>query len=228
MEEEQIMLAEYNNLWQEKVAHKQSIRKFHNYLTYITAIGSLALTFHGVSTEDFVLNSIKPAGAAKPLEIILMFFVAYAPVLFITLTFPLNDLFQIYVIGTHIGQLELRINTIKGNRKVLFWEHSVCPIIFGGKLIEGKGSPTEKVTNLIRAGDNFLFVPLLLLLSGITTWLGYKYLLYKLGYWYAIPYLCGVSYMAIVLIILGRKLYNYTLHDGLLKKTIEYIINEEQ
>ena len=37
MDASEILTQEYNNLWAEKLVHKQGIRKFHNYLTYITA-----------------------------------------------------------------------------------------------------------------------------------------------------------------------------------------------
>ena len=31
MEDREVLLQEYNNLWNEKLIHKESIRKFHNY-----------------------------------------------------------------------------------------------------------------------------------------------------------------------------------------------------
>ncbi len=57
MDDREVLFQEYNNLWNEKLVHKQSIRKFHNYLSYITAIGSLALAFYGISASDFFQTS---------------------------------------------------------------------------------------------------------------------------------------------------------------------------
>ncbi len=37
MDDREVLFQEYNNLWNEKLVYKQSIRKFHNYLSYITA-----------------------------------------------------------------------------------------------------------------------------------------------------------------------------------------------
>ena len=48
-----ILIQEYNNLWKEKLVHKENIRKFHNYITYFTAIGSLALVFFGIKRDRF-------------------------------------------------------------------------------------------------------------------------------------------------------------------------------
>ena len=60
----EILLQEYNNLWSEKEVHLQGIRKFHNYLTYITAIGSLALAFHGLNAQDVISSITDPAKAS--------------------------------------------------------------------------------------------------------------------------------------------------------------------
>ena len=78
-----ILLNEYNNLWNEKLIHKQSIRKFHNYLTYLTAIGSLALTFYGVSTTDIFKLGADPQTTTlfvkHARDIVNLVFVPFAP-----------------------------------------------------------------------------------------------------------------------------------------------------
>ena len=164
MEIEEILLQEYNNLWSEKEVHLQGIRKFHNYLTYITAIGSLALAFHGLNAQDVISSVSNPDKAVilakNSANILHLFFIAFTPILFITLTFPINDLFHIFAIGNHVGELESKINSLK-KKKLLLWEHGVCPKVFGGE----PDSTGKKLTNIINKGDYFLLFPALLFLT---------------------------------------------------------------
>ena len=84
MDDREVLFQEYNNLWNEKLVHKQSIRKFHNYLSYITAIGSLALAFYGISASDFFKVGVDPALTNHILKnagsIVRLFFIAFTPV----------------------------------------------------------------------------------------------------------------------------------------------------
>src|ERR1035437_6857008 len=162
MEERDILIHEYNNLWNEKLIHKQNIRKFHYYLTYLTAIGSLALAFHGVSAQDFIKASVDLTTADNIIKnlssIIYLFFIPFTPIVIMTLTFPINDIFHVYAIGNQIGQVECKINAISKNDKLLVWEHSVCPAVYGG---EKMMDSDERITNVISAGDYMLLFPVL-------------------------------------------------------------------
>jgi len=228
MQDIEILLNEYNNLWQEKIVHKNSIRKFHNYLTYITAIGSLALTFNGLSTSDFFKFGADQQTTHQILthasSIINLIFVPFAPVLFITLTFPLNDTFHIYAIGNQIGALETKLNDIC-DRNNLTWEHLICPSVYGGRPIEDG----TKIINLITAGDYFLLVPTLAIIAGVTTYFGFKFICNETKD-YIIPchniwgyiYLVIVLYMFAILVTLGFKLKKYVKPDGPLSKIISF------
>ena len=228
MQDIDVLLNEYNNLWQEKIAHKNSIRKFHNYLTYITALGSLALTFNGLSTSDFFKVGVDPQTTNHIFNhasnIVNLIFVPFAPVLIITLTFPLNDTFHIYAMGNQVAALENKLNDLC-NRKNLTWEHLVCPAVYGGeKLPDG-----TKVLNLIAIGDFLLLVPALIAIAAITTAFGFQFICretkeYVLPFkniW-GIVYLLIVGYMFATLATLGWKLKNYVKPNGALSQIIGY------
>lgn len=144
---------EYKNLWEEKLTHKQSIRKFHNYITYLISISSLALTFKGLSATDIVIDSSKVVANAS--DIVSLLFVPFTPIVIIVLSFAVNDLFQIYAIGNQIGQIEQKINKILGKKNLLVWEHRICPIIYGGVHQLKDGKEIEKISNLIKLNDFF-------------------------------------------------------------------------
>ena len=231
MNSTEILIQEYNNLWNEKLVHKQGIRKFHNYLTYITAIGSLALAFHGVSTQDFFNSALDPEKANYLIKnasnIVHLFFIPFAPIILITLTFPLNDLFHIFAIGNQIAAIENKINTIAG-KELLVWEHSVCPKVYGGE----KGPNSDKIKNIISAGDYMLLIPSLFILSIITTVISSIYICEKTGCLLSIGYMLIVVYMFGVIIWLASKITNYIKPDGLLTKVIkasnEFSINKKE
>ncbi|MCL5884073.1 MAG: hypothetical protein M1377_01770 [Deltaproteobacteria bacterium] len=221
MSDIEILLSEYNQLWDEKLIHKQSIRKFHHYLTYISAIGSLALTFHGISTTDFFKAHTDPQQATYLINnaksIIMIVFVPFTPILLLTLIFAVNDLFHIYIMGNHIAQLEKRINNLNGSGNLLLWEHAVCPAVYGGT---ATGNNQIIISNLISAGDYLLLFPVLFLLGIITTYVGYNFLFDMSGKTIAYLYIGVVGYMVAVIIVLGNKLRLYTKSDGPLTKLI--------
>lgn len=219
MDKNEILLQEYNNLWNEKLIHKQSIRKFHNYLTYISAIGSLALTFYGVSTQDFFKAFIdQQTGnhlAQNANNIIHLFFVPFAPLVFLTLTFPINDLFHIYVIGNHIGHIESKIN-LNNSENLLLWEHRVCPGVYGGTVENNE----KKINNLIQAGDYLLLFPLLVGLCASSILISYFFIQTKFGRYYDCIYLLVVAYMFFSVVWLGWNLLQYTKPNGILSLMI--------
>jgi hypothetical protein len=182
MDAREIMIQEYNNLWNEKLVHKQSIRKFHNYLTYITAIGSIAMAFHGISMQDFFKVGVDPATTNQVLQnaasIVHLFFVAFTPVVIITLTFPLNDIYHIYVMAHQLGELEKKINAQSDNQKLLTWEHVVCPVVYGGQKIT-TGQVETKLTNIITLGDLLLLAPAIGCLCAFATYVSSLYIYEK-------------------------------------------------
>ena len=222
MEQRELLVQEYNNLWNEKLIHKQSIRKFHNYLTYLTAIGSLALTFHGVSAQDFFKAGVDPATANHIINnlsnVIHLFFIPLTPIVVITLTFPINDIFHVYAIGNQIGQVECKINALSSNDTLLVWEHSVCPAVYGGEKDAESG---DSVTNVISTGDYMLLFPALFMICAFSTYISIMYLCQKMGCGLAILYFGIVIYMLGAIVFLGLKLKSHTGPKSLLTKVIQ-------
>jgi len=209
MDDREVLFQEYNNLWNEKLVHKQSIRKFHNYLTYITAIGSLALTFHGVSAND-IFKGVDPALLQNAVS---LFFIAFTPVVLITLTFPLNDIYHIYVMAHQLGELEKRINSLSGSRNLLTWEHVVCPVVYGGEKVR-VGQIETKLTNTISLGDILLLAPFIAGLCAVSTVLSSMYICNKVGCLFTVGYVLLVAYMVAVIVMLASKVKRYTKADG--------------
>ncbi|MCI5219206.1 MAG: hypothetical protein D3914_08455 [Candidatus Electrothrix sp. LOE2] len=222
MNADEILIQEYNNLWNEKLIHKEGIRKFHNYLTYITAIGSLVLAFNGLSLQDVINAVTDPAKAAilkaNAENIINIFFVAFTPVLLLTITFPLNDVFHIFAIGNHLGNIEKKINLLTGN-KLLSWEHGVCPKVYGGE----KDHEGNRVENVISLGDSLILIPCLFLMAGFSTWHGACFMYEKIGIGYLIAYLTLIVYMLGIIIALALKIRSYTLPKGPLNTVIRNV-----
>jgi len=214
MKHVEILIVEYNNLWAEKLIHKEGIRKFHNYLTYVTTLGSIALAFHGINTGDFLSIPVdadaKKTFIESTASVVQLFFVPFAPVVLITLTFPINDMFHIYALGNQMSSLERRINH-EMSRDLLSWEHATCPVIYGGK----KTKSGKKIVNLISFGDYVLLVPVLFSIGLITTVLGALYLQAQLGFWAFNIYLFIVIYMIIVICYMALKLQHY-VNGGIL------------
>lgn len=217
MDDREVLFQEYNNLWSEKLIHKQSIRKFHNYLTYITAIGSLAMAFYGVSASDFFKVAVDPALMNHILRnagsIVQLFFIAFTPVVLITLTFPLNDIYHIYVMGHQIGELEKRINSESGRKSLLTWEHRVCPVVYGGQRVQ-VGNIETKLTNTIALGDILLLAPVLALICLFSTGVSSVYICQKLGCLYTVGYVLVIAYMVAIVVVLGSKVKHYTGPNG--------------
>lgn len=218
-----ILLNEYNNLWNEKLVHKQSIRKFHNYLTYITAVGSLALTFHGISAQDFFKIGIDQASTKYLIDnaesIINIFFVTFTPIVLVTLTFPLNDIYHIYIMGSRIGSLEKKINMFSGGEKLLMWEHAVCPVAYGNKEQTVNNSKI-KLTNIISLGDVLLLGPVLFALCVFATIKSAFFIFSKVNCLAMLGYVLLVVYMIASIAFLALKVKSYAKGDGAIVQVI--------
>jgi hypothetical protein len=223
MDEQEILLQEYNNLWNEKILHKQSIRKFHNYLSYMTAIGSLALSFHGISAQDFFKAGLDQETTRYLIKnadsIVNLIFIVFTPIVAITLTFPLNDIFHIFVMGNRIGELERRINGLYGNT-LLAWESAICKIVYGGKKINLNGEK-HSVLNVISFGDYTILVPAI---GGICLFTSIKSAIFIYNNMGCILFLlyCIVSlYLLGIILLLALKIRSYTKADGLITKVVQ-------
>lgn len=220
MDNREVLVQEYNNLWNEKLIHKQSIRKFHHYLTYLTAVGSLALTFYGISPKDFFNPATADQVIKNAANITYLVFVLFTPIVIITLTFPLNDLFHIYAIGNQLSEIERKINSLSEHSTLLAWEHAVCPVVYGGREIED-GTSHLRMTNLITRGDVMLLAPVLGLLCIFTTIVASTYICAKVGCLFTVIYDFVVAYMACALISLFLKLMAYIKPDGILTRSVQ-------
>ena len=132
MDKIELLSQEYNNLFQEKLIHKQSLRKLKSYISYLTSIVSLSLTFMGISTTDIFKASLN---AKTFSDIFILISIPFTPIVSLISSFAINDLFQIYVIGTQIGIIEQKLNTLVNESKLLTWEHHICPVIYGERSI---------------------------------------------------------------------------------------------
>lgn len=157
MEKIEIMFREYNNLWQEKLLHKESQRKFYNYVSYMSSIASLALVFLGLSTSSF-FGTTPPDNAR---EIVKLLCLVFPPVILLFVSFVLNDAFQLYVIAAQIGSLERRINQVAALGEVLSWQDQVCPVVFGGQAVALEEGGT--ITNVIWVTTGLVLAPFLIL-----------------------------------------------------------------
>ncbi len=207
---QEVLLHEYNNLWNEKMVLKQSIRKFNNYLLYTTVIGSLALVFYGTSSST-IFNGLFSQAISNPIlmnnhSIIQMFFIVFVPVVLITFKSPLNDFYNIHVIGCQIADLEKRINGESGNTSLLTWEHAICPAVYGG---EKEGS--EKIMFL---GDSLLLIPAISTVCIITTYISFLYLSQTFGAMFSILYVLVILYMTAVITMLALKVMRLTRANG--------------
>lgn len=217
MDNTEILIQEYNNIWAEKIIHKQSIRKFHNYLTYITAIGSLILIFHGTDSAQVIQGKL---AAEQMSNIINIFFVAFTPIVLITITFPLNDIYHIFALGCQIGELEVRINSESGSQKLLTWEHIICPVMYGGEKIK-TGDGEIQIHNIIKLGDYLLLIPAITGICIFSTITSISFLYSRLGCFYSIGYTLIVIYMIAVVALLGMRINSYTKVDNLMKNLVK-------
>ena len=198
-----VLFKEYNNLWNEKLLHKQSIRKFQNYITYLLSMGSIALAFKGVSMTDIfkesggnslqLVNNV--AGA------IYILFIPFTPVVCIIITFIINDMFQIYVMGTQIGYIERRINALLGSNPLLSWEHRICPVVFGG----AGDRRDRKYINLIRLSNSLVYFPLVVFVSVLTSYYASQFL------WWSISPTIALLYVFVIVIFIGVIANNFRI-----------------
>jgi hypothetical protein len=221
-----VLFKEYNNLWYEKLLHKQSIRKFQNYITYLLSMGSIALAFKGVSMTDIFkesgVNSLQfvnnVAGA------IYILFVPFTPVVCIIITFIINDMFQIYVMGTQIGYIERRINALLGNNPLLSWEHRICPVVFGGAGDRRNG----KYINLIRLSNSLVYFPMVVFVSVLTSYYAAQFL------WCSISPTIALLYVFVIVMFVGviannfRIMAKYTKSGSDLSTTIGNLSGYQQ
>lgn len=186
-------------------------------MTYITAIGSLALAFHGISASDFFKVGVDPALTNHILKnagsIVRLFFIAFTPVVLITLTFPLNDIYHIYVMGHQIGELEKRVNSQSGNKGLLTWEHVVCPVVYGGEKVH-VGQIETKLTNTIALGDILLLAPAIAALCIVSSIVSSIYIYERLGCLFTIGYGLIIAYMFAIIVLLASKVKHYTKANG--------------
>ena len=213
-----LILAEYNNLWQEKIAHKTNLRKLKGYVSYLTSIISGSITVFGLSSSDIfkTLSTAKDSStlAANITNALNIVSIPAVPVIMLLGSFAINELFQIYVIGNHIGNVERKLNILLGS-EVFSWEHKVCPVVYGGK----KTQSGSKVINLIAANDGIFFLPFI----GILTLLMGKF---ALKFLYSIDTTVMVLYASFLLFLfyglarVGLKLIAYVKADSALSKAI--------
>lgn len=236
------LLNEYNNLWQEKLVHKQSIRKFHYYITYLTAMGSLALTFIGISPTDLFKGS-SPRFLENPSEIATLVIIPLTPVILIILSFAITDLFHIYAFGTQIGVIEKKINNILLTNNLLTWEHKICPIIYGGKNNYVKG--IKPMRSIIKLNDFFILIPFVSVICLASIVIGVIFIFQKFSFmnFFAFRYfkifnyyidfkwnliLCSLyifinMYFIVAVLIIGKKLLKYIKSDGPLSLNINFL-----
>jgi len=229
MERINVLLNEYNNLWQEKITHKQSLRKLKGYLTYLSSLLSLSLTFLGISATDTFKDlltknatSVASSLAANFYSVFMLISIPFTPLVILIGSFAVNDLFQIYVIGNHIGNTEVKINKLLGNQNYLSWEHAVCPVVYGGREINN-----NIFKNIIALSDAMIFFPIVISLCLLTSGSS-AYFIYsknKMLFWVYIIVMC---YLFASMFRIGKKLYQYTKADSELSKTLASINSTDE
>jgi len=217
-----ILLKEYGNLFQEKLIHKQSIRKLKGYISYLTSILSLSLTFMGMSTTDIFKtgfsNNGMPYFISHFSDIFILISIPFTPIVLLVASFAINDLFQIYVIGTQIGNVEQKINTL-ANSNLLLWEHHVCPVVYGG----GQIDRLKPIKNIIILNDAYIFFPFVYGLIVVTLFFGGRYIaLNNMGI-YALYAFINLYFLGAFLLI-GKELLNVVKADSSLSD-IMYVLN---
>lgn len=224
-----ILLREYDNLWQEKLLHKQSLRKFHTYISFLISIGSLALTFKGVSTTDIMKTALEHLGKTNIIEnmkilenaadAILLLCIPLTPIILLIASYAINDLFQIYVIGSQIGNIERKINIIL-DKQTLLWEHRICAAVYGRSEKIYKEFKIAPVSNLIRLSDKIIFIPFIIIVCLIASYVGAQYVFIKFGKLYYSLYLFLTFYLIGANLWLLWELNNYTKDESLLSKSL--------
>lgn len=225
MESRELLLAEYNNLWQEKIAHKASLRKLKGYVSYFTSIISGSLTIFGLSSSDIfkTLSSAKDAAvlAQNISNAVKVVSIPAVPIIMLLGSFALNELFQIYVIGNHIGNIEAKANKLLGC-DIFSWEHKVCPVVYGGK----KTKDGRKLTNVIAMNDYYLFFPFVGILTTIMMVFAINFLM-SINVTICLLYAGLLAFLLYGLIRVSWKLKKYTEADSELSRAITEASSEE-
>lgn len=98
MDNIEILLNEYSNLWHEKIIHKESMRKLRGYVSYLTTIVSLSLTFMGMSTTDIfkngLNNTVSPVFVKNFSDVFILISIPFTPIVLLIGSFALSDLFS--------------------------------------------------------------------------------------------------------------------------------------
>ena len=212
MDQVEIMLQEYNNLWKEKLVHKESLRKFYNYLSYLSSVGSLALVFLGLSASAFFGDKI-PAHAK---DLVQLACIPLPPIIILFASFILNDLFQLYTIGTYVGSIEQRVNAMAESDQPLRWEHKICTVVFGDAKSTAPGDNQVGISNLIRRNNTFITVPIFggILLATATVATYSLYSLKSAGVCWGTIYLGLFLFLFICLLRSGYLLARLTKAGG--------------
>ncbi|SDO67639.1 hypothetical protein [Desulforhopalus singaporensis] len=223
MDNPELLLGEYNNLWSEKNTHKIQLRKFKGYLSYFTSIMTGSLSIFGLSTTELfqtISNSKDPAILTQNITNVLnIISVPAVPIILLISSFAINELFQIYVIGNTIGNIEKKLNKLTGEN-IYSWEHKICPVVYGGK----DNHNGKKLTNIILLNDVLIFFPLMLILTTILV-------VFALNFLYNYNLILLYSYAAILFLMLlgiiyvATKLANYTKASSQLSSFISEAIN---
>ena len=203
MEPADVWIKEYDHLWDEKILHKTTLRKFHNYLTYMAAVSTLALTFYGVSSSDVMQYAVGSTTTGNLMihgnDIIRLLSVVFVPIVLITLTFPLNDMFHIYAMAAHIAVLERKINSAI-SPGTLSWESEASPHYYAGKS-DGNG---KSILNVIIWGDFLILFPALIVIGATVFRIAFRYLK-TIGPVWRWSYVVIVVYLFLVVVFLGIK-----------------------
>jgi hypothetical protein len=132
-----VLMAEYRCLWDEKLVHKQELKKFQGYLNYLIPTGSVALAVGGaklVEAAEGVVKELAPVGLRDFLTLLIFPLALVLPLVAIFVT---TEMFHIHVISRHIANLERRISAETGSR--LLWESEVSPAVYYRKPVGDYG-----------------------------------------------------------------------------------------
>jgi len=199
------IINEYNNLWNEKLIHKASIRKFNNYIANISSAGSLVLAIMGIPT------SMLPQFLSKDTANLLL--IPIPLIIILLLSFTANDLFHIYAIGTRIGVLEEKINKFLDAGNLFAWEHRICPFIYGGEKnisCEHCQTDVEPIKSVIKLSNNYILFPFALLILLSSAVLGIIFL-FGINIYFSVTYLIILAYFSFMIIFkVGKNLKKYT------------------
>jgi hypothetical protein len=214
------LLNEYNNLWQEKLIHKRNLRKFHNYIISLTSLGSIGLGVIGLSPR------MQPGTKLfeNPIDIAMIFIIPVTPIILLIISFHIIDLFHIFVIGNHIGNIEKKINNILGNDLLFVWEHRICPYVYGEQDKISNLKMIKPIVNVIRVTDTEILGPFVAIICLLSTAVGTYFLWLKMPNYpmFLVPflYLSFNIYLFLRLLFIAKKMLQYTKANSSLKQII--------